>query len=135
MEDDEAILGDFEALDSDEEYEVPILGLGEIYEIISVNRVIKSLDRRYGKCRVYLTDNKQHDNDFSRIVKKAEEDGFMEVLETGFADAPYWKSSQRRTPRRLIPLRFLCKLLFKILVQFEEGNAKNAHMKYGAFRK
>jgi len=128
-------LGDFRVLYSDEKYGAPILGSGEIYEIISVNRLLKILDKKYGKCRVYLMDNKEHNNDFSKIVRKAQEDGSTEVLETGFVDVPPWKSSLRESPRRLIPPRFFCEFLFKILVQFERRNAKSAHMKYGAFRK
>jgi len=128
-------LGDFKVLYSDEKYGIPILGSGEIYEIISVNRLLKILDKKYGKCRVYLMDNKEHNNDFSKIVRKAQEDGSTEVLETGFVDVPPWKSSLRESPRRLIPPRFFCEFLFKILVQFERRNAKSAHMKYGAFRK
>lgn len=128
-------MGDFKVLYSDEKYGIPILGSGEIYEIISVNRLLKILDKKYGKCRVYLMDNKEHNNDFSKIVRKAQEDGSTEVLETGFVDVPPWKSSLRESPRRLIPPRFFCEFLFKILVQFERRNAKSAHMKYGAFRK
>ena len=75
-------------------YECEVLGFGEVFEIISVERIRKRLLRKYGDGQLYLSSNKDHSGrGFTKEeVEKTIINDELELLDSGYADAPPWKS-------------------------------------------
>lgn len=88
-------------------FEGEIKGLGEVYEIMSVERLRKSLKKDYGRGCLYLAPNSYWWNYLDR--------------RDGGVDCPPWKSkpgSGKGKPNFL--KTFLAKIIFWFLVRYEE---------------
>jgi len=91
-------------------YNCEILGFGEIFEIKSVERIRKRLAKKYKNGILYLSSNKDHSGrGFTREeLERAIKDEGYELLESGYADAPPWKSdpleSGQKSPKMEIPI-------------------------------
>jgi len=81
-------------LDVHEPYACEVKGFGEIFEIKSVERIRKRLKRKYKNGVLYLSSNKDHSGrGFTREeLERAIRDDGLEVEESGYADAPPWRS-------------------------------------------
>jgi hypothetical protein len=119
-------------------YNCEILGFGEIFEIKSVERIRKRLLKKYKNGILYLSSNKDHSGrGFTReeIEQKVRDDG-LEILESGYADAPPWKSDPLESGQqsskmgipilsKLVPLIFI--LWIPLFEQFYRKRRK-AHI-------
>jgi len=85
--------------DVHQKYDCKILGFGEIFEIKSVERIRKKLIRKHQDGVLYLSSNKDHSGrGFTREeLEKAIKNDDLELMESGFADAPPWKSDPLET--------------------------------------
>jgi len=132
-------VGEVAALDIRREYARKINGLGEIYEIMSVERLRKRLRRKYGRGILFLSPNKEHSgrglkrND---LIKKLKRESYT-VIESGFVDCPPWGS---RVPEAYERSPFMsCSILLTVFkyalraVLFLERwytNGRRAHVIY-----
>ncbi|MDP8314633.1 MAG: hypothetical protein RAP70_06110 [Candidatus Celaenobacter antarcticus] len=88
--------------DVNQRYECEILGFGEIFEIKSVERIRKRLMKKYKDGVLYLSSNKDHSGKgFTREeVESAVRNDGLQLLESGYADAPPWKSDPLETGQK-----------------------------------
>jgi hypothetical protein len=83
-------------IDLQEKYTCDIHGLGEIYEIISVEFIRCRLKKLYGHGTLYLCSNKIHSGkgfSFNDLADAAKRDGH-DVISQGLVDCPPWKSAE-----------------------------------------
>lgn len=121
------------------EYSRPIYGLGEIYEVGSVNWKRIGLLKKYHQGEMYLSSNKNHSNrgyslsELRHIVKNK----YKLILDSGYVDCPPWSSDPRGENsinqviyNNLVVL--LAKIFFRFYYRFEFFTArpKTAHMVY-----
>lgn len=119
-------------------YDCEIVGLGEIYEIISVEYRRNKLMKQYKRGFLYLSSNKDHSGrGFTKqeVEDEAKKDGLL-VVESGYADSPPWSSNpaQEHTKKLQIPfMSSLAKILFNIWIPIMERfylKKKVAHCVY-----
>ncbi len=119
-------------------YTCEVKGFGEIFEIKSVERIRKRLKRKYSEGMLFLSSNKAHSGrGFTRdeLERTIREQG-MEVAESGYADAPPWRSDPMQegemSSKMSIPvLPVLIPLLFTLWIPLFEGfyrKPKKAHV-------
>lgn len=109
------------SLPINEPYSTEILGLGEIYEIMSVERLRKSLLKEYKVGILYLAEL----NNLNTVFITPN----TEILQCGYVDRPPWRSKRKEngsTPSGLKLL--LAKLIFRLLLPLERFN--KPHMIY-----
>ncbi|MAG39303.1 hypothetical protein CMO90_04425 [Candidatus Woesearchaeota archaeon] len=100
-------------------YETKIYGLGEVYEIISIEKLRKKLLKKYVYGILVLSDK---NIDYKKPLLK------------GTIDNPPWKSNKINKEKwtvKIWPIKVTAKVLFHIMVFFEIfRKQKKAHMKY-----
>jgi len=105
-----------------------ILGYGELYEQISVNRLLKKICGKYSS-NVYVhlapSQNSEHGLSIDQLVATVSQ----KPLETGYVDDPPWKSRKRKSPKPL-RLQSIAKLALSIVAYLETAKADSAHMIY-----
>jgi len=124
-------------LDINEEYCVEILGLGEIYEIASVERLRKRLRKKYGGGILFLASNKDHSGrglTLEELVEYVKSHG-LKVIEAGYVDSPPWPSRKKEVPRNVVEhaiILSLARRIFDVLSNFERltSSRRRAHMVY-----
>jgi len=120
-----------------ETYQTEIFGLGEIYEIMSVENIRKKLLAKFSDGELYLASNYAHSKRGCALEELASylEKQNITIIEQGFADSPPWNSkplsgdSKKSYAKIIISL---AKIIFFILVRIEfiwKGPAKS-HMIY-----
>jgi hypothetical protein len=90
-----AILNNMVSLDLDTPYRTQISGLGEIYEVMSVERIRRKLKNKYSGATLYLASNKYHGGQ-GLTLNELENNLLKEnkkILKKGYADSPPWRSS------------------------------------------
>jgi hypothetical protein len=109
------------ALPLNAHYAPEIRGYGELYEQVSVNRLLKRLRKKHRDGLLLLAPS----NSNSRIRQLVPPT--FKIVETGYVDSPPWKSNPRTNPRK-IRFQRLATLAFKLLAFFEP--ADRGHMIY-----
>jgi hypothetical protein len=115
-----------------------VRGLGELFEIVSVNYVLKKLRQRYKSGMIYLASNRVHSGrGFTRqaLEEEIEKDG-LKLVSSGFADAPPWRSNPKDNESKSLTIRIpflpqFAKILFHIWIPLYERfyrNEKRAHI-------
>lgn len=124
-------------LDLNDRYDAEIFGLGEVYEIMSVERIRKGLQKKFQSGTLCLSPNKNHiqrgmtlDDLSSQLT-----DAGSTILARGYADSPPWQSKPRGKDNRrnYSPIIVsISKLIFFFLVRMEflVRGPKNSHMIY-----
>ncbi|PIY97240.1 MAG: hypothetical protein COY66_00635 [Candidatus Kerfeldbacteria bacterium CG_4_10_14_0_8_um_filter_42_10] len=123
-------------------YQREIFGLGEIYEIMSVERLRKKLSKKHHSGTLYLASNQQHGNRGMRLEELAEyltsQNGL--ILEKGLVDSPPWNSAPlekgvKKQYNKLIIV--VAKTIFYLLIRLEFlwRGQKKSHMVFGLVRK
>jgi len=118
-------------------YRRTIMGLGEIYEITSVEKQKKILQRKFMKGIMFLSAKRNYQGrvNFNELKKEARREGFK-ILASGFVDSPLWPSRPRvdkKSPLLRYPwLVILAKMFFNLLVflEFIWRGEKISHMIY-----
>lgn len=129
-------------IDLEERYQRDIFGLGEIYEIRSVEKLKKRLFRKYHSGTLCLASNQQHG---SRGISLDQLDSYLTsqnraVLEKGFVDSPPWKSAplEKEAKKHYNKLIItLAKIVFYFLIKLEflwNGKSRS-HMVYCLIKK
>jgi hypothetical protein len=124
-------------LNINENYRVEILGLGEVYEIASIERLRKRLKKTYGNGILFLASNRDHSSrglTLEELIEYVKSCG-LKATEAGYVDSPPWPSRKRETPRSLIShviIIFLARRLFDVLSGFERftSSRRRAHLVY-----
>jgi hypothetical protein len=121
----------------DEKYDVSVFGLGEVYEMMSVERIRKKLLKKYGSGTLYLAPNKKHIQRGITLgeMKRALISSGSEFLAKGFADSPPWNSNPRGedNKRNYSPfIVLIAKIIFFFLVRIEflQAGPRHSHMIY-----
>lgn len=126
---------DIYKINLEEKYQREIFGLGEIYEIISVNHLRKKLLKKFKEGALCLASNKNHSSrgyNFYELEKRLEE---WKILKKGYVDSPPWGSQPRNEENKQsynLFIVFLVKIIFNFLVRLEflwQGPEKS-HMIY-----
>jgi len=114
--------------DINEPYTCEILGFGEIFEIISVERIRRTLLKTHDKGTLFFSANRDHsgggktlDYLVNHVAKKEHN-----LIAFGYADAPPWKSDPLESGQRSHKLNSkllsaLLPVLFKIWIPLFEG--------------
>jgi hypothetical protein len=118
-------------------YTRPIFGLGEIYEIMSVERTRKKFVSSYPESTILLSSNSTHSGrgvSLEQMNEYCVTQG-IKVIASGYVDCPPWSSAPRHTERGMMknkPLTSIAKLIFFFLIRLEFlwRNGKNSHMVY-----
>ena len=128
-------------LDLNNNYKAEIFGLGEVYEIMSVERIRKKLLAKFLNGTLCLSSNKNHLRGMTLddLVNQLTNDGFT-ILEKGYADSPFWQSKPRgkNNRRNYNPLIInISKIIFFFLIRMEflRENPKHSHMIYCLVKK
>lgn len=124
-------------LSIDKSYRRTIMGLGEIYEITSVEKQKKILQRKFHEGTMFLAAKRNYQGRvaFDELKKEVYREGFK-VLASGFVDSPLWPSRPRvdkKSPLLRYPwLVILAERLFNLLVflEFIWRGKKISHMIY-----
>jgi hypothetical protein len=136
-------------LDLDKKYVKEVLGLGEIYEIMSIERTRLRLKRKFHEGVLFLATNGKHLKggiSVEELIKFLKEKNF-DVIDFGFVDCPPWRSyslshNNRGARRKSSLIRHgllvkAAKSIFRIILCFERcfANSKRAHMVYALTKK
>lgn len=124
-------------LDLNDSYKAEIFGLGEVYEIMSVERIRKRLLGKFRSGTLCLSPNKSHIQrgvTLDDLTGQLADSGFT-ILDKGYADSPPWQSKPRGKDNRrnYSPLIInISKIIFFFLVRMEflQENPKCSHMIY-----
>ncbi len=109
----------------DKKYECEIFGLGEIFEIVSIENLRKKLKKQYRVGVLFLHSNKDHSGrglSLEELCEEAKKRDYT-VVQSGFADAPPWKSSPASevTDKKKIPFSVpISYFLFSIWIPLME---------------
>ncbi len=125
-------------LNLQDKYEPEIIGLGEIYEKMSVFYLQKKLRRKYKDGVLFLSSNKDHrEKGFTleELKSQVKSQGYQ-ILFFGYVDSPSWSSykikSDKKSPYLKPVIISLAKIFFWFLIRLEfiwqEKN--NSHMVY-----
>jgi len=126
-----------------QKYKPKIMGLGEVYEAISVERKKKSLAQKFKGGVLFLSPNQHHQGKgltLEELKRKVSRQGYQ-ILESGFLDSPPWPSRPRRAGENSFLnhplLTVFFKLIFSLLVTLEPlwQGPKRSHMIYVLGRK
>jgi hypothetical protein len=131
-----------QCLGLNENYGREIFGLGEVYEIMSVENIRKSLLKKFSTGTLYLTANKSHIQrglTLGDLENHLISSGFT-ILDKGYADSPPWQSKPRGKDNRRNYSPFstsISKIIFFFLVRIEflMKGPKNSHMVYCLVKK
>ena len=127
------------ALGLDDEYNINITGFGDIYEVMSIKRLVRSLKRRYGGGTLYLASNSDHSGRGLNLdeLEGSLRDKGISVSEKGYVDSPPWLSKPRSAGSRntLVDNRLLVILamaIFKLMLPSEpmRQGKDRSHMVY-----
>lgn len=114
-------------------YTTNIMGLGELYEIRSINKLRRRLSKIHSEGILFLLPcNNLSRNDIFCFEKKLRREN-MKIVEKGFVDCPPWDSNPRKEPSFILKYKFLIRFLFIIiifLINFEFLWKKKGHMIY-----
>ena len=124
-------------LDLTKNYTCSVKGLGEIFEIVSIEIIRKSLIKKYRNGSLYLSSNYDH----SKRGKTKEDlenailqDG-LKFISSGYADAPPWKSDPNQEGEKGFAHSEahiqIAEILFKIWIPLFERfyrTRKNSHV-------
>lgn len=124
-------------LDLNDSYEAEIFGLGEVYEIMSVERIRGRLLGKFQSGTLCLAPNKSHIQrgmTLDDLASQLADSGFT-VLEKGYADSPPWQSKPRGKDNRRNYSSLIInisKIIFFFLVRIEflRENSRRSHMIY-----
>lgn len=120
-----------------DKYKCEIKGLGEVFEIVSVETLRKSLLAKYNHGFLFLASNRDHSGrGFSKedleteiIIDK------LKLISSGYADAPPWRSNPKeQSEKGLAYSKFiicLAEILFKLWIPVFERfyrTRKKAHV-------
>jgi hypothetical protein len=119
-----AIFDNIVSLDLENPYRAKIAGLGEIYEIMSVERIRRKMKKKYSGATLHLASNRDHG---SRGLSLGELENNLQnenkkILEKGFADSPPWKSSplaEGQSKKYSSFTIFFAKIIFWFLIRVE----------------
>jgi hypothetical protein len=117
-----AILNNIISLDLETPYQTQVAGLGEIYEIMSVEKIRRKLKRKYSDAILHLASNKEHSGQGLTLDELEGNLQNEKMLEKGFADSPPWKSSPLaagQTKKYSPAIIFAAKIIFWFLIRFE----------------
>jgi len=123
----------FFALSLQQDYVPPLKGLGEVYEIYSVNRLKKRLLAIDPQGKLYLASRKGVCEEDCRRLEKEICDGGRWIKEKGFVDAPPWRSRPRHGRSAALRHKWIlwfARPLLRALVAFEFLWRRKAHMVY-----
>ncbi|PIS42621.1 MAG: hypothetical protein COT24_02375 [Candidatus Kerfeldbacteria bacterium CG08_land_8_20_14_0_20_40_16] len=123
-------------------YQREIFGLGEVYEIMSVERLRKKLLKKHSYGTLYLASNQQHNNRgvvLEELAKQLAGQNYS-ILAKGFVDSPPWRSAPlekeiKKSYNKLIIAA--AKIIFYLLIKIEflwQGR-KKSHMVFGLVKK
>lgn len=107
-----------------EPYQADILGLGEVYEIMSVEKARKRLAKRYTDGELYLASNKSHSDrglTLSELRCRLEKQGIT-VRQQGYTDSPPWLSKPltKADKKSYSPIiLFSAKIIFAFILPME----------------
>ena len=128
-------------IDLSQAYQTEIFGLGEVYEIMSVERIRQKLRKKFPSGTLCLSSNIGHLRGITleEMTNQLTSEGFL-VLEKGYADSPPWHSNPRgkENSRNYSPvITQISKIIFFFLVRLEflQASAKNSHMIYCLIKK
>lgn len=120
-----------------EKYQREIFGLGEIYEIMSVEQLRKRLWKKYGNGILFLASNKQHNKRGVNLneLKKHLQEQNLEIIKAGYVDSPPWASaplseSTKKDYRKIIKIFAQIIFWFLIKVEFFWQRPLKSHMIY-----
>ncbi len=112
-------------LNLQDRYEPEIIGLGEIYEKMSVFHLQKKLRKKYKDGVLFLSSNKDHRGKgftLDELKFQIKSKGYQ-ILYFGYVDSPPWASykvkSDKKSPYLKSWIIILAKLLFWFLIQIE----------------
>ena len=120
-----------------ETYQTEVLGLGEIYEIMSVEHLRKKLSKTVPAGELYLVSNYSHSKrglTGKELISKLKEQDII-IWEKGFVDSPPWGSKPLSASEKKSygsAAIFLAKIIFSILIHLEFfwRGPKKSHMLY-----
>ncbi len=118
-----------------EPYQAEILGLGEVYEIMSVEKIRKRLAKKYTDGELYLASNKSHSDRGLTLVELSlylENQGIT-VRQQGYTDSPPWLSKPltKAEKKSYSPIiLFLAKTIFVFILpmEFIWQGSRRSHM-------
>lgn len=123
-------------LDLNDSYKTEIFGLGEVYEIMSVERIRKRLAGKFQNGTLCLSSNIGHLRGMTLddLTSQLTDSGFT-ILDKGYADSPPFHSRPRGkdNSRNYSPLIVnISKIIFFFLVKMEflRENSNRSHMIY-----
>jgi hypothetical protein len=124
-------------LDLSETYKTEILGLGEIYEIMSIEHLRKKLSKTFSAGELYLVSNHSHSKrglTGKELISQLKEQNIA-VWEKGFVDSPPWSSNPLsiNEKKSYHPVTiFWAKIIFSILIplEFFWSGPRKSHMLY-----
>jgi len=122
----------------DEQYAPQVKGLGELYEIRSVNRLKRRLLRRCPEGVLFLAARRGLTCEACRCLEEKIRRDACVIVEKGLVDAPPWPSRPRKAPSLAVRQKWLMSLagpLLGVLVNFEFLWRRKAHMAYYCVRR
>ena len=128
---------EIETLALNKPYQIQIFGLGEVYEIMSVESLRKKLWQKYDSGWLYLATNKDHKG---RGITLEDLEDYLRnqqstIIKKGYVDSPPWSSrplGERREKEYNKIIVFLAQIIFFFLLRLEflwQGK-KKSHMIY-----
>lgn len=132
-----AIFNKIIELNINEVYKTKILGYGEVYEMISVEKKRKKILRKNKEGILFLASNKDHSQKgytLEDLSTKVSKKGFQ-ILKKGYVDSPPWQSKPCLGEGKKLDCaikNFSSILCLKFLVLFEGlwSGKKKSHMVY-----
>ncbi|OGI17225.1 MAG: hypothetical protein A2Z52_01525 [Candidatus Moranbacteria bacterium RBG_19FT_COMBO_42_6] len=123
------------AVDIQNSYQTEIFGLGEVYEIMSIERLRKKLLKKYFAGKLFLSSNKKHSGRGMTLDDLKKYLYNKKIVASGFVDCPPWPSAPLGHQEREnypYPIVLLAKSIFFILILFEPlwRNPQRSHMTY-----
>lgn len=124
-------------LDLSKTYQTEVLGLGEIYEIMSIERLQKKLRKTFTAGELYLVSNYAHSKrglTGQELISEMKKQNII-IWEKGFVDSPPWGSKPLPTSEKKSyksTTIFFAKVIFSLLIplEFFWRGSKKSHMLY-----
>jgi len=124
-------------LNLNDTYYTEIFGFGEVYEIVSVERLRKKLKKKYKTGKILLTSNRNHSDKgltLEELIDYAKSKN-LQIIEFGYVDCPPWQSKKRTkcgTITRNPIIITLAKIVFYFISLLEDITVSKyrAHMVY-----
>lgn len=124
---------DFIELPLNNRYTTDIRGIGELYEIISVNKLRKRLLKTYSKGILFLLPRGSMSMKGLSYFERKIEIGNRKIIEKGFVDCPPWRSNPKEGDNDVVRhkfLKWLSIILIHFLINFEFLWRKRGHIVY-----